>query len=35
MMKIKSGFIIRKLADNFVIVPVNNQNSFHGMIQLN
>lgn len=34
-MKIKSGFIIRKLADNFVVVPVNKQNDFQGMIQLN
>lgn len=35
IMKIKSGFIIRKLADNYVVVPVNNQNEFQGMIQLN
>ena len=35
IMKIKPGFIIRKLADNYVVVPVNNQNEFQGMIQLN
>lgn len=34
-MKIKPGFIIRKLADNYVVVSVNNQNEFQGMIQLN
>lgn len=34
IMKIKPGFIIRKLADNYVVVPVNNQNEFQGMIQL-
>lgn len=34
-MKVKSGFIVRKLADNFVVVPVNKQNDFKGMIQLN
>ena len=35
IMKIKPAFIIRKLADNYVVVPVNNQNEFQGMIQLN
>ena len=34
-MKITPGFIIRKLADNYVVVSVNNQNEFQGMIQLN
>ena len=34
-MKIKPGFIIRKLADNYVVVSVNNQNEIQGMIQLN
>ena len=34
-MKIKPGFVVRKLADNYVVVPVNNQSHFKGMIQLN
>lgn len=35
-MKIKEGFIIRKLAENYVVVPIDNvNNDFKGMIQLN
>lgn len=35
-MKIKDGFIIRKLAENYVVVPIDNvNNDFKGMIQLN
>lgn len=35
-MKIKDGFIIRELADSYVVVSVDNKgNNFNGMIQLN
>ena len=35
-MKIKDGFILRKLADSFVVVSINRKNNdFNGMIQLN
>lgn len=35
-MKIKEGFVVRQLADHYVVVPVNTQQTnFHGMIQLN
>ena len=35
-MKIKNGFMLRKLADNFVVVSINRKsNDFNGMIQLN
>ena len=35
-MKIKDGFILRKLADRFVVVSINRKNNdFNGMIQLN
>ena len=35
-MKIKEGFLVRKVAEDFVAVPVNNiENNFYGMVQLN
>lgn len=35
-MKIKDGFMLRKLVDNFVVVSINRKdNDFNGMIQLN
>ena len=35
-MKIKSGFVVRKVGDDFVVVPVGEMcKQFHGMINLN
>lgn len=35
-MKLKEGFLIRELADSYVVVSVDQKkNGFHGMIQLN
>ena len=35
-MKIKKGFVVRKVGDGFVVVPVGAMSkNFHGMINLN
>ena len=35
-MKLKSGFVLRKIADHYMAVPVGNRmNDLHGMIALN
>jgi hypothetical protein len=35
-MKIKAGFIVRKVGDENIVVPVGeNSKTFHGMIKLN
>ncbi len=35
-MKIKSGFVVRKVGDDYVVVPVGEMcKQFHGMININ
>lgn len=34
-MKIKDGFLIRKVASQYVVMPCNNDINFNGMISLN
>ena len=34
-MKIKEGFLIRKVASQYVVMPCNNDINFNGMISLN
>lgn len=34
-MKIKEGFLLRKFADKYIVVSIEDENSFNGIITLN